>query len=62
MAKRKRTKGQPIIYKTLNKKLKIEIHEAHYKPRINSGAPEGVSVPHQLVTPVVLLLHDTNII
>jgi len=29
MAKRKRTKGQTTIYKTLHRKLKIEQHEPH---------------------------------
>ena len=29
MANRKNTKGQTLIYKTLNKKLKIELHVAH---------------------------------
>jgi len=29
MAKRKRTKGQTTIYKTLHKKLKIDQHEPH---------------------------------
>ena len=29
MANRENTKGQTLIYKTLNKKLKIELHVAH---------------------------------
>jgi len=29
MGKRKRTKGQTMIYKTLDRKLKIEQHEPH---------------------------------
>jgi hypothetical protein len=32
------------------------------KPGVNSGAPEGIAVSAPLVTPVVLLLSDTNII
>jgi hypothetical protein len=32
------------------------------KPAVNSGAPEGLAIPAPLVTPVVLLLNDTNII
>jgi len=28
-------------YKALNTKLKIEQHEPHYKPGINSGPSEG---------------------
>ena len=51
MAKRKGSKGQITIYKTL-----------HTKPGVNSGALEGVPVPAQHVQPVVLLLNDTNII
>jgi len=41
MAKRKSTKGQTMIYKTIHKKLKIELCEPHYKPGMNSGAPGG---------------------
>jgi hypothetical protein len=41
MAKRKRTKEQTMIYKILHRKLKIEEHEPHYKPRVNSVTPEG---------------------
>jgi len=35
--KRKETKGQTTIYKMLYRKLKIEQHEPHLKPRVNSG-------------------------
>jgi hypothetical protein len=38
MAKRKRKKGQTMIYKTLHRKLKVEQSEPLYKPRMNSGA------------------------
>jgi hypothetical protein len=35
-------KGQTMIYKALHRKLRIEQHEPHLKPRVNkSGAPEG---------------------
>jgi hypothetical protein len=34
-------KEQTTIYKTLHRKLKIERHEPHLKPGVNSGAPEG---------------------
>jgi len=30
-----------MIYKTLHRKLKIEQHESHHKPGMNSDAPEG---------------------
>jgi len=49
-----------MIYKTLHRKLATRIP---LKPGVNLGAPEGLAVysaPH--VTPVVLLLSDTNII
>ena len=57
----KNTKGQTMIYKTLHKNLKIEQHEPNYKLWVNSGAPEVLAVPGPLVTPVVLLSNDTNI-
>jgi hypothetical protein len=41
MAKEKDTEGQTMIYKTLHRKLKIEQHEPHWKPMMDSGAPEG---------------------
>ena len=62
MNKRKRTKGQTIIYKTLHRKLEIEQHEPHYKPRVNSGAPGGLAVPTSQVASVVLLLNNMNVI
>jgi hypothetical protein len=34
-------------------KPKIEQHEPHQKPEVNSGAPEGLAVPAPLVTPIV---------
>jgi hypothetical protein len=45
MDKRKRTKGQTKIYKTLHKKLKIEQHESHLSSGMNLGTPEGKDVP-----------------
>ena len=61
--KRKRTKRKTNNLQNITKKkLKVERHEAHYKQMMNSGAPEGLSVTDQLVTPVLLLLNDTNII
>jgi hypothetical protein len=44
MVKRKKTKEQTMIYKTLHRKLKIQQHEA-IKTGVNSGALEGLSVP-----------------
>ena len=38
-------KGQTTIHKTLHRKLKIEQHEPHLKPRVDTGAPEGLAVP-----------------
>jgi len=39
MAKRKRIKGQTMIYKTFLKKLQIEQHKPHWKLGLNFGAP-----------------------
>jgi hypothetical protein len=52
MAKRKGTKGQTTIYRTLHIKQKIRLHESHLKPGVNPCAPE---VHAALVAPVVLL-------
>jgi len=60
MAKWKSTKGQIKIYITLHRKQKIEQHEPHYKPRANSGAPEGYEVSTPLVAHVVLF-HVTDV-
>jgi hypothetical protein len=49
----KGTKGQTMIEETLRRKLKIEQHETHYKPGVNSNVPAGYAVPAPLVTPVV---------
>jgi hypothetical protein len=38
MAKRKKTKGQTMMYKTIHRKLKIE---PHLNPEMNPSAPEG---------------------
>ena len=56
-----RARGNITIYKIIHRKLKIESSEPHYKPRVNSGTPEELTVPAPHVTPVVLL-NDTNII
>ena len=42
MVKRKKTKGQTMICKTLHRKLKIEKHESNKITRENSGALKGV--------------------
>jgi hypothetical protein len=55
-------KVQTTIYKTLHIKLMIKQHEPYKKPGVNSDAPEGLAVPAPHVTPVVVLLNDTNII
>ena len=41
MTKRKRTKGQIMILKTLHRKLIIEQQESLLKPGVSSVAPEG---------------------
>ena len=54
MAKRKRTKGQTQTTKDPTTRISL-------KTEVNSGAPEGLTVPAPHVTHVVLLLSDTNI-
>ena len=39
----------------INIKLKIEYNEPHQKPGVNSGAPQGLSVPAPLVAPIELI-------
>ena len=55
-------KREKNYYKTLHSKLKIGQHQCHKKLGLNQGAPEGFAVPAPIVTPVVLLFDDTNII
>jgi hypothetical protein len=57
MDKRKRRKEQTMIYKTLNRKLKIECHQYQ---GMKSGASEKLAVPSPHVVPVVLLLLQTR--
>jgi hypothetical protein len=47
MTKRKRTKGQTMIYhyKTIHRKLKIEQHESPLKPGVNSGTGTKSAIP-----------------
>jgi len=52
MAKRKRKKGQTMIYKT--KDWATRTH--------NQTGAQVLTVPAPLETPIVLLLNDTNII
>jgi hypothetical protein len=52
MAKRKDTKGQTAICKTLRRISKIEQHEPHWKLMLNSCLPEGKAVPAPLEAPV----------
>ena len=42
MAKRKRTKGQTVIYKTKHYTIKLQIvqHEPHYKQGVDSCTPD----------------------
>ena len=53
-------KGQTTIYKTLHRKLMITQHEPHSRHGVNSDASEALVLPVPLVTPIVLLLNDTN--
>jgi hypothetical protein len=49
IAKRKSTKWQTTIYKTLHRKLKIKQREPHLRQRVNTGALEGKELPAPLV-------------
>jgi hypothetical protein len=40
-AKRKRAKGQTMIYKTLHRKLKDRATRTPLKAKANAGAPDG---------------------
>jgi hypothetical protein len=40
-SKDRQQNGKTIIYKTLRSKQKLEQHEPHKNPWVNSGAPEG---------------------
>jgi hypothetical protein len=44
-----------MIYKTLHRKLKTEQQEPHWKPRVNSGAPEGYAVMAPLVATEIMI-------
>ena len=41
-----------MIYKALHRKLKIELYKPDYKTKVNSGAPEGLTVTASLVAPI----------
>jgi hypothetical protein len=45
MAKRKTTKGQTTIYKTYIVHITLSNNTTPLKPWVNSGAPEGWTVP-----------------
>jgi len=61
MALRKRSKRQTMIFKTLHRKLKTEQYEPE-KTGVNLVALKGSAVSTSIVTPVMLLLSDRNII
>ena len=55
------TKGKKTtIFKTLYRKLKIEQHELHSKPVVNSCAPDELAVPAPYVASILLLLLQTK--
>jgi hypothetical protein len=45
--KKKRTKGQTTINKTLHRKLKIEQQESHQEQRVNACAPQKKEFHYQ---------------
>ena len=62
MTKRKRRKGQTMIYKTTHRKPKAEQHERHQKSeRVSTHVlRKGETVPAPHVAPVVLLWLQTR--
>ena len=50
--KKKRTKGQTTIGKTLHIKTKDRVTRTPLKPEVNSGVPEGWAVHVPLVAPI----------
>jgi hypothetical protein len=55
------TKGKKTtIFKTLYRKLKIEQHEPHSKPVVNSCETDEQAVPAPYVTSVMLVLLQTR--
>jgi hypothetical protein len=53
-------KEQTMIYKTQHRKIKIEHHEPHKKPGVNSGALEGYAVPDIMLFLNVVSLYDIS--
>jgi hypothetical protein len=51
-----------MVYKALHRKLMIEQYEPHWKPCVNSSAPEVLAGAAPLVVPIVLNNSNTNII
>ena len=49
-------KGQTLRYKVIQSKLKIDQHETHWKPGVNSGAPGRYTVPAPHITLVTNLV------
>jgi hypothetical protein len=50
-----KTKGQIMIYKTLQRKLNIEKHEPHQESGMNTDVPEEQAVPIPIVARIVYL-------
>ena len=55
MAKRKKRRKLKQ-WCTKHRKIKIEQHGSHWKPEVNLGVPEGITVPVPYLAHVVLLL------
>ena len=63
MAKGKGTKYKQLpIYKKLPRKLKTEQHEPYKIVGVNADAPKALAVPAPILTSVMLLLNNRNII
>ena len=63
MAKVKGTKYKQLpIYKKLPRKVKIKQSEPHNIVGVNADAPKALAVPAPILTSVMLLLNNRNII
>jgi len=62
MAKRQRTRWQTMTNKALYRKLNDLATRTHWKPEVSTSFPERSVVPVSLVTVVMLLLNDMNLI
>jgi hypothetical protein len=60
--KTQKGKGTNNDLQNTTQKTKDQVIRTLIKVGVNSSSPEGLAIPAPLVTPVVLLLNDTNVI